>query len=1007
MAKTSTERSKLFRKKLRGDVEKYSVFKAKDREQKRNERNEKKPLSESELQNLRKKNRERKRKSRMKKKAQKTESCNDNNENVHAYQTPQALGKAVRKVKSQLPKSPRKRKAVITKLATPSGLVISKHKKGNSGGNKKVSVATITKVQEFFCKDYVSRQAPGKKDFVIKRQSGKKDYLQKRHMMFSLKEAHSLFQKEHPEVKIGLSKFSSLRPVNVLLSSDTPRNVCLCQYHENIRLICDCLSKEIEGFPTYSGDFVDKFVCDSSSEECMLARCQNCATYIWLDEITESCDESCLCEKATWNQWERVEVTVPGKKNKPPKVVKKTKKVCKEGTINDVFISLRSKLPNFLEHVFVKRKQSSYFEERKSNLQVEEAIVQVDFAENYSCKHQDEIQSPHWNQQQITLFTVAVWTINEANDITCESHVIVSDDLEHEKTSVVVFMSTVLETLVKQKHPEVTKAYIFSDGPSSQFKNKYIVSILSKLAKIVQVQWNYFATSHGKGVVDGIGGTIKRLVWNAVQSRRASPVTDAKSFHELATTLNSSVSVHLMEKKEIRDRATSLGLSKSFKEAVALPGISRFHCIEPQINGFVQSKMYSTQNMVEKEAAPLVFPFDLEESGSDSDGSDTSLVEVENDKDHDDISSSDPSEENDSNNDLVHETSNIGNEDEEKECPNDGDKESSSSITIKVDHGLPSYIPIKFESIQPSPYNVPLHTSCLVDGILSGHIKFQGNHIIDDHDLKSLIGGHKNSKENYLTNFVIDEYLSLLKATSRKVSVISWEVFHKFVVKRIFAKKENLLTQDLILVLCNSPNTEHWYLLVVFPLVKVIAVLDSMAGSFVKPNAEVSIKKMWVLLKMFDSTLDEKEWHFAANKPDDLPQQNNNFDCEVFVTLYARCLIANSTLFVELSSLQDFKKHMVAELHKRRLIAISPKIQTGMYYAVDYVNKFYIGRALETNDKVTKFQFLHGTGAKKFDWPRSNDIESKHSSCVFYGPITLLGNRPFEGCRAPRNRSSF
>ena len=146
----------------------------------------------------------------------------------------------------------------------------------------------------------------------------------------------------------------------------------------------------------------------------------------------------------TWNQWERVEVTVTGKKNKPPKVVKKTKNVCKEGTINDVFISLRSKLPNFLEHVFVKRKQSSYFEERKSTLQLEEAIVQVNFPENYSCKHQDEIQSAHWNQQQITLFTVAVWTINEAKDIKCESHVI-----EHEKTSVVVFMSTVLETLVK------------------------------------------------------------------------------------------------------------------------------------------------------------------------------------------------------------------------------------------------------------------------------------------------------------------------------------------------------------------------------------------------------------------------------------------------------------------------------------------------------------------------------------------------------------------------------
>ena len=65
----------------------------------------------------------------MKKKVEKTESCNDDNKNVDAYQTPQALGKAVGKVKSQLPKSPRKRKAVITKLATTSGLVISKHKK--------------------------------------------------------------------------------------------------------------------------------------------------------------------------------------------------------------------------------------------------------------------------------------------------------------------------------------------------------------------------------------------------------------------------------------------------------------------------------------------------------------------------------------------------------------------------------------------------------------------------------------------------------------------------------------------------------------------------------------------------------------------------------------------------------------------------------------------------------------------------------------------------------------
>ena len=117
----------------------------------------------------------------------------------------------------------------------------------------------------------ISRQSPGKRDFVVSWKNGKKEHLQKRHLLFSLREAHALFLKENPEVKIGLSKFSSLRPLSVLLSSEIPRNVCLClcQYHENIKLICDSLKKEIPEFPNYSGDFVENFVCSSDSEACM------------------------------------------------------------------------------------------------------------------------------------------------------------------------------------------------------------------------------------------------------------------------------------------------------------------------------------------------------------------------------------------------------------------------------------------------------------------------------------------------------------------------------------------------------------------------------------------------------------------------------------------------------------------------------------------------------------------------------------------------------------------
>ena len=70
-------------------------------------------------------------------------------------------------------------------------------------------------------------------------------------------------------------------------------------------------------------------------------------------------------------------------------------RVLKEGTLEEALEALESKIPFFLEHVFIQRKQSSYFEERITQLKSNEAVVQVDFAENYTCQYQDEIQAAH------------------------------------------------------------------------------------------------------------------------------------------------------------------------------------------------------------------------------------------------------------------------------------------------------------------------------------------------------------------------------------------------------------------------------------------------------------------------------------------------------------------------------------------------------------------------------------------------------------------------------------
>jgi len=72
---------------------------------------------------------------------------------------------------------------------------------------------------------------------------------------------------------------------------------------------------------------------------------------------------------------------------------------------------------------------------RRSSVGAEEAVVQVDFAQNFALVQQDEIQSAHWQHGQVTIFTVAVWLPGAK----AKQMAIVTNDLAHDKGAVVAF----------------------------------------------------------------------------------------------------------------------------------------------------------------------------------------------------------------------------------------------------------------------------------------------------------------------------------------------------------------------------------------------------------------------------------------------------------------------------------------------------------------------------------------------------------------------------------------
>ena len=188
-------------------------------------------------------------------------------------------------------------------------------------------------------------------------------------------------------------------------------------------LLCEAMHKIQGDFPLYSHDFPPSLVCNENSDDCWNNKCDECKGGKGFMEKFPLFDTSI---KVTWYQWEK-KLMASGKEQ--------LQKVQKSGKADVLYKGLTLMVPSLLKHFFTKQKQSDSYMTLKEQVETNDstAVLQIDFAEKYSTFWQDKVQSAHWNENQITVFTAALW-----QSVGCTSAVVVSDDRSHSRDCVIV-----------------------------------------------------------------------------------------------------------------------------------------------------------------------------------------------------------------------------------------------------------------------------------------------------------------------------------------------------------------------------------------------------------------------------------------------------------------------------------------------------------------------------------------------------------------------------------------
>lgn len=420
-----------------------------------------------------------------------------------------------------------------------------------------VSRSVRQKITDFYESDDVSRMCPGKKDYVIKGKMKK----QKRILLDNITDLHFKFVEE-TTIKISYATFLREKPFWVLAPSWRDRDTCLCVKHENFNFMVTKLNRLKQVTARSTSELIKQYSCDLTSYKCMFGECLKCKS---IDTISGDSDLDTIISYWQWQSQQETRI-VRGEN----KIIRMTNKVMISSSIKDLKTALGAAIPEMKKHLYGIHANNKEKKGTKENLKANEIMMQIDFSENYVTKYAQEIQSVHFgaSKAQLSLHTGVYYTKDDNMDtIQTHSFATVSENLEHQAHAVWAHLKPVLMKILNNR-PGVDTLHIFSDGPTSQYRNRNNIHLwlqtIMYQSQISTATWIFSEPGHGKGPMDGIGGVLKRTADSHV--RMGKDVRTATNFVNLF--LKSTVDVVQISSCDIET------IKNSIPENVdAIPGI--------------------------------------------------------------------------------------------------------------------------------------------------------------------------------------------------------------------------------------------------------------------------------------------------------------------------------------------------------------------------------------------------------------------------------------------------